>query len=199
VRSIRFANVPRRAAHNTQQQKGDAAMKTMDELFTDLMQDVYYAEKELTKALPKMAKEAKHENLKKAFSDHLKETEGHIQRLDKAFEMIGKPAKGKKCDAILGIIAGGRRGHQGCQRPADRGRRPDRLRPGGRALRDRALRHVVLLGEAPGQAAGGKPAAPDARGREEGRRAADPARRAFGQPARGGVTHSFIATGCHRP
>ncbi|MEJ2432990.1 MAG: ferritin-like domain-containing protein [Pseudolabrys sp.] len=82
-------------------------MKTMDELFTDLMQDVYYAEKELTKALPKMAKEAKHENLKKAFSDHLKETEGHIQRLDKAFEMIGKPAKGKKCDAILGIIAEG--------------------------------------------------------------------------------------------
>ncbi|MEJ2435798.1 MAG: ferritin-like domain-containing protein, partial [Pseudolabrys sp.] len=82
-------------------------MKTMDELFTDLMQDVYYAEKELTKALPKMAKEAKDENLKKAFSDHLKETEGHIERLDKAFEMIGKPAKGKKCDAILGIIAEG--------------------------------------------------------------------------------------------
>ncbi len=82
-------------------------MKTMDQLFTDLMQDVYYAEKELTKALPKMAKEADDEELKKAFNDHLKETEGHIKRLDKAFELIGKPAKGKKCDAILGIIAEG--------------------------------------------------------------------------------------------
>ena len=82
-------------------------MKTMDELFTDLMQDVYYAEKELTKALPKMAKEADDEDLKKAFSDHLKETEGHVKRLDRAFEMIGKPAKGKKCEAILGIIAEG--------------------------------------------------------------------------------------------
>ena len=82
-------------------------MKTMDQLFTDLMQDVYYAEKELTKALPKMAKEADDEELKKAFNDHLKETEGHIKRLDKAFELIGTPAKGKKCDAILGIIAEG--------------------------------------------------------------------------------------------
>ncbi len=82
-------------------------MKTMEELFIDLMQDVYYAEKELTKALPKMAKEAEDKDLKHAFSEHLKETEGHVKRLDKAFEMIGKPAKGKKCDAILGIIAEG--------------------------------------------------------------------------------------------
>lgn len=82
-------------------------MKTMEELFTDLMQDVYYAEKELTKALPKMAKEAEDKDLKRAFTEHLKETEGQIKRLDKAFEMLGKPAKGKKCDAILGIIAEG--------------------------------------------------------------------------------------------
>lgn len=83
-------------------------MKTMEELFTALMQDVYYAEKELTKALPKMAKEAEDKDLKRAFTEHLKETEGHIKRLDKAFEMLGKPAKGKKCDAILGIIAEGK-------------------------------------------------------------------------------------------
>ena len=82
-------------------------MKTMDELFNALMQDVYYAEKELTKALPKMAKEAEDADLKKAFTDHLRETEGHVKRLDKAFEMIGRPAKGRKCDAILGIIAEG--------------------------------------------------------------------------------------------
>jgi ferritin-like metal-binding protein YciE len=89
-------------------QSGDAVMKTMDQLFHALLQDVYYAEKELTKALPKMAKEADNEELKKAFTDHLKETEGHVERLEKAFEMIGKTAKGKKCDAILGIVAEGK-------------------------------------------------------------------------------------------
>jgi ferritin-like metal-binding protein YciE len=83
-------------------------MKTMEELFTNLMQDVYYAEKELTKALPKMAEEAEDKDLKRAFTEHLKETKGHIKRLDKAFEMLGKPAKGKKCEAILGIIAEGK-------------------------------------------------------------------------------------------
>jgi ferritin-like metal-binding protein YciE len=83
------------------------AMKSMDQLFHALLQDVYYAEKELTKALPKMAKEAKNDELKKAFSHHLEETKGHVQRLEKAFEMIGKPAKGRKCDAILGIVAEG--------------------------------------------------------------------------------------------
>lgn len=82
-------------------------MKTMQELFVDLMQDVYYVEKELTKALPKMANEADDKDLKNAFTEHLKETMGHVKRLDKAFEMIGKPAKAKKCDAILGIIAEG--------------------------------------------------------------------------------------------
>ncbi len=82
-------------------------MKTLEELFVDLMQDVYYAEKELTKALPKMAEKVEDNDLKRAFTEHLKETEGHIKRLDQAFEMIGKPAKGKKCDAILGIIAEG--------------------------------------------------------------------------------------------
>ncbi len=83
-------------------------MKTMDQLFHALLQDVYYAEKELTKALPKMAKEAENDDLKEAFTNHLEETKNHVQRLEKAFEMIGKPAKGKKCDAILGIVAEGK-------------------------------------------------------------------------------------------
>lgn len=82
-------------------------MKTMDQLFHAMLQDVYYAEKELTKALPKMAKQAEDKELKKAFTDHLEETKGHVQRLEKAFEMIGKPAKGKKCQAILGIVEEG--------------------------------------------------------------------------------------------
>ncbi|MFN3657866.1 MAG: ferritin-like domain-containing protein [Pseudolabrys sp.] len=83
-------------------------MKTMEDMFHALLQDVYYAEKQLTKALPKMAKEAGSEELKKAFTDHLEETEGHVERLEKVFEMIDKAARGKKCDAILGIIAEGK-------------------------------------------------------------------------------------------
>jgi ferritin-like metal-binding protein YciE len=83
-------------------------MKTMDDMFYALLQDVYYAEKQLTKALPKMAKEANDEELQKAFTDHLAETEGQIDRLEKVFEMIDKAARAKKCDAILGIIAEGK-------------------------------------------------------------------------------------------
>jgi ferritin-like metal-binding protein YciE len=83
-------------------------MKTMDDMFYTLMQDVYYAEKQLTKALPKMAKQAEDEELKKAFTDHQKETEGHVERLEKAFEMINKNPRAKKCDAILGIIEEGK-------------------------------------------------------------------------------------------
>src|SRR5690348_8002183 len=84
------------------------AMKTMEEMFNLMLQDVYYAEKQLTRALPKMAKEAEDPRLKKAFTDHLAETEGHLQRLEKAFEMIDKTARGKKCDAIVGIIDEGK-------------------------------------------------------------------------------------------
>ena len=82
-------------------------MKTMEDLFYALLQDVYYAEKQLLKTLPKLAKKAANDQLKAAFLEHRDQTEGHIERLEKAFEMIGKKAKGKKCDAILGIIAEG--------------------------------------------------------------------------------------------
>lgn len=83
-------------------------MKTMEDMFHNLLQDVYYAEKQLTKALPQMAKQAEDPELKKAFTEHQKETEGHIGRLEKVFEMIDKAPRGKKCDAILGIIAEGK-------------------------------------------------------------------------------------------
>lgn len=83
-------------------------MKTMEDMFYALMQDVYYAEKQLTRALPKMAKEAEDEQLKQAFMDHEKETEGHVARLEQAFEMIDRTARAKKCDAILGIIEEGK-------------------------------------------------------------------------------------------
>lgn len=82
-------------------------MKTMDDLFYALLQDVYYAEKQLLKALNKMAKKATNPELEQAFSDHRTETEGQVERLEQVFEMIDKRARGKKCDAILGIIAEG--------------------------------------------------------------------------------------------
>jgi ferritin-like metal-binding protein YciE len=82
-------------------------MKSMDDLFHAVLQDVYYAEKQLTRALKKMAKNSSDEELATAFTNHIEETEGHIERLDQVFEMIDKKPRGKKCDAILGIIAEG--------------------------------------------------------------------------------------------
>ena len=83
-------------------------MKTLEELFHALLQDVYYAEKELTKALPKLAKKSEDEELKNAFNTHLKETQEHVERLEKVFEMIDKKPRGKKCEAIVGIIDEGK-------------------------------------------------------------------------------------------
>ncbi len=82
-------------------------MKTMEDLFYALLQDVYFAEKQLLKALPKMAKKTSSEKLETAFTQHCEQTQGHVERLDRAFEMLGKKAKGKKCEAILGIVAEG--------------------------------------------------------------------------------------------
>lgn len=82
-------------------------MKTMDDLFYALLQDVYFAEKQLVKALPKLAKKSTDSQLQKAFTDHLEQTKGHVERLEKAFGMIDKKPRGKKCDAILGLVAEG--------------------------------------------------------------------------------------------
>jgi len=80
------------------------ADKTLDDLFLDTLKDIYYAEKQIVKTLPKMAKAAQSPELKAGFEKHLDETETHVERLEQVFELIGKPARGKTCDAILGII-----------------------------------------------------------------------------------------------
>ncbi|WP_423065039.1 ferritin-like domain-containing protein [Devosia sp. CN2-171] len=85
-----------------------ATEKTLDDLFLDTLKDIYYAEKQIVKTLPKMAKAATSPQLKAGFEQHLDETEGHIERLEQVFELIGKPARGKTCDAILGIIEEGK-------------------------------------------------------------------------------------------
>jgi len=82
--------------------------KDLNELFLDTLKDIYYAEKQILKTLPKMAKAAQSEKLQAAFEKHHDETEGQIERLEQVFELIGKPARGKRCDAIEGIIEEGK-------------------------------------------------------------------------------------------
>lgn len=83
------------------------ADKTLDTLFHDTLKDIYYAERKILKNLPKMARAARSPELKAAFEKHQQETEGQIERLQQVFELIGKPARGKTCDAIEGILAEG--------------------------------------------------------------------------------------------
>ena len=83
------------------------AEKTLDNLFYDTLKDIYYAERKILKALPKMARGAQSPDLKAAFEKHRDETEGQIERLQQVFEIIGKRAQGKTCDAIEGILAEG--------------------------------------------------------------------------------------------
>ena len=89
--------------------------RTMDDLFYALLQDVYYAEKQLVKVLPKLAKNSRNSQLQQAFTNHLEETKGHVERLEQAFQMIDKKPKAKKCDAILGIVAEGDEVMKACE------------------------------------------------------------------------------------
>ena len=82
--------------------------KKLDDLFLDTLKDIYYAEKQILKALPKMARAATSPEVKKAFETHRDETETHVERLAEVFEILGKAPRGKTCDAILGIIDEGK-------------------------------------------------------------------------------------------
>src|SRR5215469_16593343 len=78
--------------------------KNLRELFHDTLKDIYFAEKKILTALPKMAKAAHSEELKEAFQKHESETEDHVERLDKVFAELDETPRGKTCDAIMGII-----------------------------------------------------------------------------------------------
>jgi ferritin-like metal-binding protein YciE len=84
------------------------ADKNLNDLFLDTLKDIYYTEKQIYKSLPKMAKAAQSPDLKAAFEKHEVETEGQIERLEQIFELIDAPARGKKCDAIEGILDEGK-------------------------------------------------------------------------------------------
>lgn len=93
---------------NTKKAKSSSnTAQDLQELFEEQLKDLYWAEKALTKALPKMAKKATSDELKKALNNHLTETEKHVKRLEEVFELIEKPSRAKKCEAMEGLIKEG--------------------------------------------------------------------------------------------
>jgi ferritin-like metal-binding protein YciE len=84
-----------------------ASMESLEELLQEEVKDLYDAEKQLTKALPKMIKKATADALKEALESHLRETEQHVERLEQIFEQLEMPARGKKCQGMQNLIAEG--------------------------------------------------------------------------------------------
>ena len=84
-----------------------SSLESLGDLLQDELKDIYDAEKQLTKALPKLARKASNEDLKEAFEGHLQETEGHIARLEQIFRQMGMPVRGKKCEGMQHLIAEG--------------------------------------------------------------------------------------------
>jgi ferritin-like metal-binding protein YciE len=82
--------------------------KDLNDLFLETIKDIYFAEKQILRALPKMARKAHSDELRHAFEAHRDQTEGHLERLEKVFEVIGKPVRGKTCEAIVGILDEGK-------------------------------------------------------------------------------------------
>jgi ferritin-like metal-binding protein YciE len=82
-------------------------MQTLEDMYIDLLKDLYSAEKQLVKALPKMAKSAQSSDLQKAFQEHLRQTEGHVERIDRIFSDLEGSPRGKKCVGMEGLIEEG--------------------------------------------------------------------------------------------
>src|SRR5215212_2652607 len=80
------------------------AVKTVQDLFVEELRDIYHAERQITKALPRMAKAASNPELKQAFELHLEQTKGQIERLDQVFEQLDLPKRAKKCEAMEGLL-----------------------------------------------------------------------------------------------
>jgi ferritin-like metal-binding protein YciE len=94
-----------KGSSNSSSQKNESGM--LEELFLDEIKDIYWAEKHLLKVLPRMEKAATSEELKQSFTEHLEVTRGQVERLEQAFEILGKKAQGKKCEAMDGITKEG--------------------------------------------------------------------------------------------
>ena len=106
MENTKTAPAKRKQSNGKQKLAGEGNTQ-LDKFFTDSLKDIYWAEKHLTKALPKMQKAATTEELKEAIGQHITETEGHVDRLEKVFELMNKKAQAKKCDAMEGLIKEG--------------------------------------------------------------------------------------------
>ncbi len=86
-----------------------AKLSSLDDLLVHELQDIYNAENQILKALPKMAKAASHPELKAAFEEHREQTQTQVQRLEQAFKLLGVPVKGRKCEGMAGLIEEGKK------------------------------------------------------------------------------------------
>lgn len=82
-------------------------LQTLEDLYMDMLKDLYSAEKQLVKALPKMAKNSQSSDLQNAFQEHLKQTEGHVERIERIFSEMGGSPRGKKCVGMEGLVEEG--------------------------------------------------------------------------------------------
>jgi ferritin-like metal-binding protein YciE len=100
--------MPRNTGTSSKKSSGSSTMQSeetmLKELFIDELKDIYWAEKHLTKALPKMRKNCTSEELASAFEDHLAVTEKHVERVEKVFELLDMTARAKKCEAMSGLV-----------------------------------------------------------------------------------------------
>jgi ferritin-like metal-binding protein YciE len=112
-------------------------MDTMNELFLHFLKDVYYAERQVSKSLPKMAKAAQSPALKQAFTEHRGETQVQIERLQKVFEILGKRAIGVTCEAINGLI-------EECDELLEEAKEPSAVRDAGLIACGQAIEHYEM-------------------------------------------------------
>ena len=112
-------------------------METMNELFLHFLKDVYYAERQVSKALPKMAKAAQSPQLRQAFTEHREETQHQIERLQKVFELVGKRAQAVTCEAINGLI-------EECEELLDEAKQPSAVRDAGLIACGQAVEHYEM-------------------------------------------------------
>jgi ferritin-like metal-binding protein YciE len=112
------------------------AMK-LDELFLDTLKDIYFAERQILKALPKMTKAAQEPKLKEGFTAHREETQGQVERLQQVFEILGKRAQGKTCEAIQGII-------EECEELLEEAPEPSTVRDAGLIACGQAVEHYEM-------------------------------------------------------
>ena len=157
------------------------AVKSVQDLLIDELRDIYHAEQQLVKALPKMAKAATSDKLRQAFEHHLQETNGHVERLDQVFEKLDTRARGKRCEAMQGLIEEAKELMDEIKTPEVLDVGADHRRAEGRALRDLGLRHGLRARRGARPEGGRAAARQDPRRGEAGRPEAQSDRAVRGQ------------------